>query len=959
MAGASVNNNDAHMYQANSMRGATSSSHTFASKESIVRSGDSLESDTTTRAVAYMHVPSGGKGNGVQHNVGATAMATAASSIRTEGASENINDGNVSDSGLAVARGAPLGRHTTTAATDGDRPVQNAAANNGVVSGGLSSALSMSGNAVDERAYADRFGNYGDYLSIVGDSVSADSSQNSDIEEEKQSSDNDSHRLPQQQQRQQQQYCPPPLPPLRSTYKSEPVIPVMKQLPRTAAVAKDVSNRNSYSRTLENALFYSQAVEQIRELDIADASNPYAVAMPRARPGKENIRQRRARNVTASREVFSIVNTGASFMPASEPLPPIPDARLVIERSRAMRSEPSFKAAGMMDSGSGGSVPIAKLLPQQSLLRQPEQVIDTGDSPVCGDSWQDANETYQPRRAGFDQPEPLTDGRAESVKQRGATLTPHTFSSSLRETRTPHAHNVAMSDILGPETGGGGDRDSSIVSSPQTTSRTHRHRQSVVSYFSTKSAAPPQQPGGMLELLGGVERLQKQDYIRPQTAVSGKRHKQQQQQQGQKGQPRQLSSHSKKVATRLLMRAGLSSIAIRVARIGHGHAQASSKHSKREEHARSESFDAVSVNGVDLDPNGLQGLRAERRKQVTRIDEYGFMEFEGDDARESEHAQQYRAWRAQKAGKSAAHRLERQLQMESAELHAGSAAKWETLLASFDRATLRGSRRVKRLVQAGVPQAMRGRFYYVLSGASALERRGEYARLLGLAELSIFDVIERDVARCYPDHVMFVEADGSGQRQLRRVLRAYAQHNGEIGYCQGMGRLVGLFLMAGLSEEHAFWVLVAVIQNYIPHFYEADLGGLRIHTAAFETMLQERNPRLHAHLAEQGCEALMYATPWFMTVFTLSLPWAAALRVWDWFVFRGPKVLFRAALAVTDLASAYLLDACPTIAELLGFLLHIPRGLVEADLLVAAAMRVKLSERHIARLTQEASTTTL
>ncbi|KAJ1933030.1 hypothetical protein GGF37_006861, partial [Kickxella alabastrina] len=171
----------------------------------------------------------------------------------------------------------------------------------------------------------------------------------------------------------------------------------------------------------------------------------------------------------------------------------------------------------------------------------------------------------------------------------------------------------------------------------------------------------------------------------------------------------------------------------------------------------------------------------------------------------------------------------------------------------------------------------------------------------------------------------------------------------------GMGRLVGLFLIIGLSEERAFWVLAATIKEYVPNYYLSDLGGLRLHTVVFDSLLRERNPKLHAHLSEQGCDALMYVTPWFMTIFTLSLPWETALRVWDWFIYRGTKVLFRVALAITDLASNYLLAACPTIAEQLGFFLHIPPSLVAPDVLIGAAVRVKLTERHIERLTRAAS----
>ncbi|KAJ1731860.1 hypothetical protein LPJ72_003722 [Coemansia sp. Benny D160-2] len=931
-----------------------------------VPSGDSLasRSETTTattiQAVASLVVanaPQCGSvaavANSRSNGGGATAKTAAASTalpnrIAHEGhyySAENVKDAAAYS---AVTAGSFERMASAGSAQNGNssRNNNNNNINNGANSkhgnASVSAVKSVSRvDSISEKNYAGRFDTYSDYLSIVADSPPTDDHGDDARQRHKQRQNNDGldnenkqirsvhgTAATQTQAQTQADWHSPRPPQLRSTYKSEPLISTVSHITSRIANMEEgetVDVRNSYSRTLENALFYSQAVEQIRELDIADASNPYAAAVPRSRPGKENIRQRRAKNVIASREVFSIVNTSSFIAATAADLPPMPDPRLAIERSRAMRSEPSFKQSNNYNhsQGSGGaaSVPISKLLP-----RRTERATDAASlSSASGRSFGD----FQPRRAGLDQPVPLTDdGRAESVKQRGAA-TPHTVSSSLH-------HRQTDSDLLGSEND---DRDSSILASPQTTSHARRNRLSVASYFSSASAAAP----------AAHAEADNSSYIqRPTTGAPSKRQRRQ----------HPLSSHSRKVATRLLMRAGLSRIAIRVARIGHGNTQQQQQQNSRQSRASEASFDAdaVSERGVELDPNGLQELKAERRKQVKHIDEYGFMEFEGGDERETEHSQQYHAWRARQMGRDA-QRLERQLRIDSADQQApGSEAKWETLLASFDRATLRGSRKVKRLVQAGVPQQQRARFYYVLSGAADMARGGEYARLAALEELAIFEVIERDVPRCYPDHVMFAEADGLGQRRLRRILRAYAHHNSAVGYCQGMGRLAGLFLISGMGEEQAFWTMAAVIQNYVPRYYESDLGGLRAHTAAFEVMLQERNPRLHAHLAEQGCDALMYATPWFMTVFTLSLPWPAALRVWDLFVYRGCKALFRVALAITDLASAYLLEACPTIAELLGFLLHIPRGLVEADVLVAAAMRVKLSERHIERLTRASST---
>jgi TBC1 domain family member 10 len=47
---------------------------------------------------------------------------------------------------------------------------------------------------------------------------------------------------------------------------------------------------------------------------------------------------------------------------------------------------------------------------------------------------------------------------------------------------------------------------------------------------------------------------------------------------------------------------------------------------------------------------------------------------------------------------------------------------------------------------------------------------------------------------------MFADPDGDGQKNIRKILQAYALHNPSLGYCQGMGMIVGLLLMRMLPE---------------------------------------------------------------------------------------------------------------------------------------------------------------
>lgn len=50
-------------------------------------------------------------------------------------------------------------------------------------------------------------------------------------------------------------------------------------------------------------------------------------------------------------------------------------------------------------------------------------------------------------------------------------------------------------------------------------------------------------------------------------------------------------------------------------------------------------------------------------------------------------------------------------------------------------------------------------------------------------------MIARDLGRTFPEHPLFVSGDG--QAQLGRLLRTYALHDEEVGYCQGQGGAVG------------------------------------------------------------------------------------------------------------------------------------------------------------------------
>ncbi|KAK3808059.1 MAG: rab-GTPase-TBC domain-containing protein [Linnemannia elongata] len=276
--------------------------------------------------------------------------------------------------------------------------------------------------------------------------------------------------------------------------------------------------------------------------------------------------------------------------------------------------------------------------------------------------------------------------------------------------------------------------------------------------------------------------------------------------------------------------------------------------------------------------------------------------------------------------------------------------KWIHAVSKLQADSVKKSSKYKKLVRRGIPTSVRGKVWLFLAKADVYRRPGLFEKLLKRGPLPIHEVIERDIHRCYPDHVHFRDGmGGTGQQDLHSILKAYAHYNPSVGYCQGMGRLVGMMLMQ-MPVEDAFWLLVATIEGYMQDYYTPTLRQLRIDAQVFERLLKDQDPALAEHLEKNDVIPLMYMTQWFMTLFTMSLPWASVLRVWDVFYYDGVKALFRVGLAILQLCRDHLLNKCPTSSELLGFILHIPLENLGPKALLETALQIKLTKHSVQKL---------
>ncbi|RBR15055.1 hypothetical protein FVER53590_04620 [Fusarium verticillioides] len=198
----------------------------------------------------------------------------------------------------------------------------------------------------------------------------------------------------------------------------------------------------------------------------------------------------------------------------------------------------------------------------------------------------------------------------------------------------------------------------------------------------------------------------------------------------------------------------------------------------------------------------------------------------------------------------------------------------------------------------GIPDRWRGAAWWSFMATSAREHEGSPSEERIVAEFhrlqrrsSPDDVqIDLDVPRTISRHIMFRRRYRGGQRLLFRVLHAISIYYPETGYVQGMASLAAT-LLCYFDEEKCFvmlvrmWHLRGLARLYRPGFEElmAAMGDFSKHWL---------NKEVASKLDELCIDTTAYGTRWYLTLFNLSVPFPAQLRIWDVFLLLGNDTSF-------------------------------------------------------------------
>ncbi|KAG1218682.1 hypothetical protein G6F35_008124 [Rhizopus arrhizus] len=255
----------------------------------------------------------------------------------------------------------------------------------------------------------------------------------------------------------------------------------------------------------------------------------------------------------------------------------------------------------------------------------------------------------------------------------------------------------------------------------------------------------------------------------------------------------------------------------------------------------------------------------------------------------------------------------------------------------------------QHLMKGGIPPSIRGYVWQIISKSRDVDLI-EYNDLLKKPS-SFEKQIQRDLTRTFPHHPYFMSE--SGRQRLFRVAKAYSVFDQEVGYCQGLAFVIGCLLIH-LPEEDTFSVLVKLMGKYdLRGHFTPKMETLHQHMYQFDNIFQQKLPVVHRHMEHEAVSPSMYASQWFITLFSYRCPIELSFRIMDLLLIEGPQVLVQIAIALIVRNQEHILKL--KFDALVEFLCNGVFNVFQedADGFVDYVYRVELPTKFMSRLAQQ------
>ncbi|KJH44518.1 RUN domain protein [Dictyocaulus viviparus] len=251
--------------------------------------------------------------------------------------------------------------------------------------------------------------------------------------------------------------------------------------------------------------------------------------------------------------------------------------------------------------------------------------------------------------------------------------------------------------------------------------------------------------------------------------------------------------------------------------------------------------------------------------------------------------------------------------------------------------------KIEQLIKdGGIPHSMRPFLWPRFAGASRKQSAAGYSyeevlRQSARDKPSIGVQIERSLLRIIPNNICFWRKSSAGTDALRRVLKAIAFIYPDLDFCEGMGVIAAILLLI-CSEETAFWMMTALIEDILPpNYYTHSLVGVQADERVVRYLMKSHVPDLNRILDDLDVEVSLVTVNWLITLFALVFPTRTLLRVWDFIFYAGSVSIFRVIISIMKMKEDELVDigkSSKSAADLLSAISQLPHSVMEVDKLI-------------------------
>ncbi|KAH8091427.1 hypothetical protein BXZ70DRAFT_486474 [Cristinia sonorae] len=222
-------------------------------------------------------------------------------------------------------------------------------------------------------------------------------------------------------------------------------------------------------------------------------------------------------------------------------------------------------------------------------------------------------------------------------------------------------------------------------------------------------------------------------------------------------------------------------------------------------------------------------------------------------------------------------------------------AEWDAVLTNAPASGLHHHQSVGKLVQAGIPEAMRDPAWSGLTKAKVKWTEGQYEQTVKVAANN---ALERN-----PEAEQFLNHHSQvSLQQLLDLIRPYFPVVAEGTDPPGLVDLARFTLLQSpnnAKEEDIFWTVLSLAVDQHPYLSTTSDTRLEQDAAWLVARLDQLEPDLsHTLFFEWSLSPVALYKLWIPTAFVGTLPADYVRRVWNLFLFHGPAILFRTAVAL-------------------------------------------------------------